>query len=145
MAAPNNIQSFLEKALYYAVINRNSSKVRELVNLCDGTFRDDDGNSLLHYYSTVEITKMLIEKTNVDINSKNKFGWTPLYMWYRYVSNENGQITSNWINKKEFTRNYNIMKCLLQSGANCNVQDDVLGFTVLNQVGSYLTIFITHV
>ncbi len=60
MAAQNTIQSLLEKELYYAVINRNSSTVRELVNLCDGTFRDNKGNTLLHYYFN--------SRNNEDVN-----------------------------------------------------------------------------
>ena len=98
--AAQKLKSFLEKQLFVAVLKRDSNYVEKLVHLCDGTFRDDDGNTLLHFYSTVEITKMLIEKTNVDVNSKNKIGWTPLHMWFRYVSNENGKITFNRINLK---------------------------------------------
>jgi len=131
--AAQKLKSFLEKELVLAVWKRDSNYVERLVHFCDGTFRDNKGNTLLHYYSTVEITKMLIEKTNVEVNSKNKYGDTPLSMWCLHVSNENGKITSNYINKKEFKRNYNIMKCLLQSGANCNIQDDK-GCTVLKQV-----------
>ncbi len=58
MAAQNNIQSFLEEALYYAVINRDSSKVRELVNLCDGTFRVNNGNTISVDFKTVNVNEI---------------------------------------------------------------------------------------
>ncbi len=76
---------------------------------------------------------MVNENTNVDLDSKNKDGLTPLHMWDQCASIENGQMSFNFINPKDFTRNYNVVKCLLQLGANCNCKDNN-GLTVLNQV-----------
>ncbi len=46
---------------------------------------------------------------------------------------ENGQMNFNCINLKLYTRNYNFLKCLLQSGVNSNFKDNDR-LTVLNLV-----------
>ena len=38
----------LEKKLYYAVLARDSWQVKELVNCCDGTFRDANGSIIAY-------------------------------------------------------------------------------------------------
>ncbi len=129
-------QSNLEKELYLAVLDRDVRKVKKRLKRCDGTFTDNYGNTLLHLYSTPEITKMLIKKTNVDLNARNKDGQTPLRIWFHCVSGENDEISVNWINQTEFDRHKKIVECLLQEGADCNIQDNdgltVLYHTIIN-------------
>jgi len=100
--AARKLKLFLEKQLVIAVLERNSSYVKQLVQFCEATSINKDGDTLLHLYATAEITEILIKKTNVDLNTQNIFGRTPLHMWFRCVSVENDQININLINQTEF-------------------------------------------
>ncbi len=75
-----------------AVIRRDYQKVEELLEHCNGTYRNEKGRTVLHYYITEEITKILIKKTKVDVNSQDLYRHTPIQMWVLCPIYENGQI-----------------------------------------------------
>ena len=48
-----------EEDLLFAVAQRDSRQVERIVKDLDGTYRDECGRTVLHYYATDEITKIL--------------------------------------------------------------------------------------
>lgn len=83
--------------LHIAIFAENKEAVQLLISLgADVNLRHPQtGNTSLHYSSNPEITQMLVDHPEIDLNARNKLDFTPLMLqiWdYRYLTAENIRI-----------------------------------------------------
>ena len=121
----NSNQTDLNDQLIAACITNDIEKVKKLIKKgADVNFINRDGNTALIYsINNINIMNFLIKKgADVNFQTINNDGWTPLLL-------------AGFYNKIGYFDNYNILKLLIDSGANWNIKGKLINITFLD----YLT------